>query len=32
MVKVVARTLVRAECIEAYQALAKEILARNRKG
>ena len=26
MVKVVARTLVRAECIEAYQALAKEIV------
>ena len=26
MVKVVARTLVREECIEAYQALAKEIV------
>ena len=26
MIKVVARTLVREECIEAYQALAKEIV------
>ena len=30
MIKVVARTLVREECIEAYQALAKEIVAASQ--
>ena len=31
MIKVVARTLVRAECIEAYQALAREIVEETKK-
>ena len=31
MIKVVARTRVREDCIEAYQALAKEIVAETRK-
>ena len=31
MIKVVARTLVREECIEAYQALAKEIVTETQK-
>ena len=31
MIKVVARTVVREECIEAYQALAREIVAETQK-
>ena len=31
MIKVVARTLVREECIEAYHALAKEIVEETKK-
>ena len=31
MIKVVARTLVREDCIEAYHALAKELVAETRK-
>ena len=31
MIKVVARTLVREECIEAYHALAREIVAETKK-
>ena len=31
MIKVVARTLVREECIEAYQALAKDIVEKTRQ-
>ena len=31
MIKVVARTLVREDCIEAYQALAREIVAETKK-
>ncbi|MBO6011552.1 MAG: antibiotic biosynthesis monooxygenase [Oscillospiraceae bacterium] len=31
MIKVVARTKVREECIEAYQALAREIVAETQK-
>ncbi|MBR2717071.1 MAG: antibiotic biosynthesis monooxygenase [Oscillospiraceae bacterium] len=31
MIKVVARTLVREECIDAYQALAREIVEKTRQ-